>query len=335
MYSWNVKTGAFNWGPAVTSTNGWALFSWETDFVADNIVYNWGFDGMVHAFDTATGRNIFNFDAGNAGSLNPYGVNALYQGILIADGKLFAQTGDHGNGAQPLYQGEWLYAMDKNTGKSLWNMSGWFNQPAIADGIMLTQNLYDNQIYAFGKGPTAMTVEAPLTAIATGTSMVIQGTVTDQSPGAKGTAAISDQFMSQWMAYQYEQQRLPSTFPCDEAGVQVTVTATSPSGSTTTIGTVNSDSSGNFAISWTPSTTGMYIITAAFSGTNSYYGSNAETHVVVGTVSSGVTPSVTATPPPASPPGTTPASTLYVIAAAIIIIVILIVAAIALQRRRK
>jgi len=335
MYSWNVKTGAFNWGPAVTSTNGWALFNWETDFVADNIVYSWGFDGYVHAFDTATGTSVFNFNAGDAGSLNPYGTNALYQGILIADGKLYAQTGDHGNGAQPLYQGEWLYCMDKNTGRSLWNMSGWFNQPAIADGVMLTQNLYDNQIYAFGKGPTAMTVEAPLTAVATGTSMVIQGTVTDQSPGAKGSAAISDQYMSQWMAYKYEQQQLPSTFPCDNAGVQVTLTATSPSGSTTTIGTVNSDSSGNFAITWTPSTTGMYIITATYSGSNSYYGSNAETHVVVGTVSSGVTPSVSTTPPPASPPGSTPASTLYAIAAAIIVIVIVIVAAIALQRRRK
>ncbi|HTY74057.1 MAG TPA: PQQ-binding-like beta-propeller repeat protein [Candidatus Nanoarchaeia archaeon] len=338
MYSWNVKTGAFNWGPVQASTNGWALYNWETDFVADNVVYNWGFDGMIHAFDTATGKNNWNFDAGTAGSLNPYGVNALYQGLLIADGKIYAQTGDHGNGAQPLYQGEYLYCLDKNSGQNLWTMPGWFLQPAISDGVMLTQNEYDNQIYAFGQGPTAMTVQAPLSATGTGQSMVIQGTVTDQSPGAKGTPAISDQYMSQWMAYQYEQQPLPSTFPCDNAGVQVTVTATSSTGSTTTIGTVNSDSSGNFAIAWTPSATGMYIITASFSGSNSYYGSAAETHVVVGAVSSGATPSVSATPAspsPVTPPGTTPATTLYLVAAAIVVIIIVVIAAIALQRRRK
>jgi hypothetical protein len=327
LYSWNVKTGAFNWGPSTPFTNGWALFNWETDFVANNIVYNWGFDGMVHAFDTVTGRNIFNFNAGDAGGLNPYGVNALYQGILIADGKLFAQTGDHGNGAQPLYQGEWLYAMDASTGQSLWSMSGWFNQPVIADGIMLTQNLYDNQIYAFGKGPTAMTVQAPLTSVAADTSMVIQGTITDQSPGAKGTAAISDQYISQWMAYQYEQQPLPSTFPGNNAGVQVTLTATSPSGSTQTIGQVTSDSSGNYAIAWTPSTAGMYIVTASFSGSNSYYGSSAETHVAVA--------STGATSTGAAASDTMLYLILIIVIAVIIAIIIGILNIIAIRRIRK
>jgi len=331
MYSWNVKTGAFNWGPVQVSTNGWALFNWETTFVADNIVYNWGFDGQVHAVDTATGNILWNFDAGPAGSLNPYGVNSLYQGILIADGKLYTQTGDHGNGAQPLYQGEMLYCMDQKTGQSLWNMSGWFLQPAIADGIMLTQNEYDNLIYAFGKGPTAMTIDAPLTQIAKGTSFVIKGTLTDQSPGkAKGTAAVSDQFMSDWMAYIYEQVPLPSTFPSD-CGVGITLTATDLNHNTVTIGTATADADGNFAYTWTPQTAGSYIIVASFSGSNSYYGSHAETSIVVGSVSGAVTP----TPPPTAPaPGGVPVSTWYIIVAALVIIIVVIVAAIALRRRK-
>ena len=60
-----------------------------------------------------------------------------------------------------------------------------------------TYNCYDNQIYCIGKGPSGTTVEAPMTAVTAGDSVVIQGTVTDKSPGtkAKGTPAVSDASM--------------------------------------------------------------------------------------------------------------------------------------------
>lgn len=324
---WNCRTG----GPPVwiskPYTNAWGTYAQSGgELEANGLFYAAGWDGEIHAYDITNGNQVFDFHSANAGYNTPYGLYPFYGGITVtADGKLIAQTAQHGNGVLAMYQGQSMYVIDAKSGASLWNMTGWWNYGALADGVWVVQNNYDNQIYGFGKGPTATTVEAPLTAVGTGTSMVIQGTITDQSPGAKGTAAISDQYMSLWMAYQYEQQSLPSTFPCHSAGVQVTVTATSSSGSTTTIGTAISDSSGNFAITWTPSATGMYIITASFAGSQSYYGSNAETHVVVGTVSSGVTPA----------PGSTPATTLYIIAAAIIVIVIVVVAAVALQRRRK
>jgi hypothetical protein len=224
-----------------------------------------------------------------------------------------------------------MYVIDAKTGASLWNMTGWWNYGALADGTWVAQNNYDNRIYAFGKGPTATTVEAPLTQIAKGTSFIIQGAVTDQSPGAKDTAAISDQYMSVWMAYHYEQQPLPNTFPCDCAGVPVTLTATDLNRNTVTIGTAVADSDGNFAYTWTPTTTGSYIITATFSGSNSYYPSHAETCVVVGTVSGSVVP----TPPATAPaPGGVPASTWYIIVAAIVAIIVVVVAAIALRRRK-
>jgi hypothetical protein len=50
----------------------------------------------------------------------------------------------------------------------------------VADGYLVAFNGYDNSLYCFGKGQTATTVEAPSTAIL-GSSLVILGTVTDQS----------------------------------------------------------------------------------------------------------------------------------------------------------
>ena len=321
FYAYNLKTGALAWGPTKALTNAWGIFNWQTDFIANGVFYNWGFDGMVHAYDAKTGNSLFDFDAGSAGTMNPYGVNALYQGILVADGKLFAQTGDHGNGAQPLYQGEMLFAMDAKTGKSLWNMSGWFTQPAIADGIMLSQNLYDNQIYAFGRGPTAATVAAPSTSVAAGSTVLIQGTITDQSPGAaKGTPAISDQSMSDWMAHIYEQQPKPN----NANGVPIRVTATSASGSVTTIGTVTSDTMGQFKIEWTPPSNGLYTITATFDGTASYYGTVAQT---------GLSVSSNANTAPTGAGTSNDTLTIYLLIATIVIIIAIAIAVIVIRRK--
>lgn len=322
-YAWNVKTGAFEWGPTQAYTNGWGMYNYESDFVLNGILYNAGFDGMVHAFNVENGQLLWTFYTGDAGSITPYGTWPIYNGFTIADGKLFATTGDHGNGAQPLYQGEGLYVMDAAKGTSIWNLTGWFCQPAIADGIMVSQNLYDNQIYAFGRGPTATTITAPSIAIPLGNSLEITGTVTDQSPGAaKGAACVSEQDMEQWMEYLFEQQPL-SGHP---TGVPVTISVVEPNGNTQTIGTVTSDgANGLYHMMWTPTVSGEYTIVASFGGSTSYYGSYAQTAI-------GVSPSTQ------QASSTTPSTTMDIILAAVAIIIVIIVVAIVaivLSRRRK
>ena len=110
--------------------------------------------------------------------------------------------------------------------------------------------------------------------------MLIQGTVTDQSPGqtclgipAAGTPAISDASMSDWMAYLYMQQPKPT----NATGVPVTLSVFDPNNNTYAIGTTTSDVNGHFGLMWTPPVPGYYTITATFAGSNSYYGSTAET----------------------------------------------------------
>jgi hypothetical protein len=55
-----------------------------------------------------------------------------------------------------------------------------------------------------------------------GNSVLIQGTVTDQSPGAKGTPAISDSSMTGWMEYLYHQQSKPT----NAKGVELNINTT-------------------------------------------------------------------------------------------------------------
>jgi len=355
---WNCRTGGQPVWISQPYTNAWGTYAQSGgELEANGLFYAAGWDGEIHAYSVANGNQVFDFHAANAGFNTPYGVYPFYGGITVtADGKLIAQTAQHGNGVLAMYQGQALYVINATSGQSLWNMTGWWNYGALADGVWVVQNNYDNQIYAFGQGATATTVESTLTAITQGQSVVIQGTVTDQSPGAKGTPAISDKSMTAWMAYLYEQQSL-STHP---TGVQVHLTAIDPNGNTEDLGYVTSDASGLFSYMFQPPVPGKYTIVATFAGSNSYYGSSAETTIgVVAAAAASAVPVVTPTVPPTSAPTTvptiapTPTPTIaatpspvvvppgsgipvatYIAITAVIIIIVAVAAALILRRRK-
>jgi len=171
---------------------------------------------------------------------------------------------------------------------------------SISYGILLSRNAYDNQIYAFGKGPSQTTVSAPDIGVTTATPITITGTVMDIAPGThqsqealnfpNGVPCVSDQSESAFMEYVYEQQPEPT----NTTGVPVALTETDHNGNTYTIGTTRTDASGTFAFQWTPPIEGNYTIVATFAGSNSYWGSCAETHAYAGAAAS---PYPTAAPP--------------------------------------
>jgi hypothetical protein len=223
-------------------------------------------------------------------------------------------------------------------GKVVWSIEAFDcdSAPAISDGIMTVPNDYDNQIYAYGMGPTQTTVNAPDIGVTTATPITITGTVMDISAGASqeavaanfpnGLPCVSDASMSQFMEAVYEQQPMPTNI----TGVPVTLTETDHNGNTYTIGTTTSDSSGTWAYTWTPPILGNYTIVATFAGTNAYYGSCAETHIYASS------PAPT-TAPTASPPTGLASTASLMLAVAVIVIVIIIIGvvlAILLLRKR-
>ncbi len=355
-YTWNARTGQFLWKSDSLTTNDFGFYNWESKLVTpDGYLYNWGYDGYIHAFNLTTGKQIWQFSSGDAEAETPYGVWPFYNGITVADNKLIGQTSDHGNGVEPLYQGEGIYVLNYQTGQQLWNMTGWFEQGVIADGKYVAHNCYDNQIYAFAKGPSQVTVAASPAIQTKGSAILIQGTVTDISPGAKQKVengefntipAISDADMNQYMEYIYQQQALPT----NAKGVTVRLTAIDSNGNTQNIGTTVSDLNGFYKIMWTPPIEGPYTIIASFDGSNSYYASYAETGLGVQAAPSAIvtpTPQVTSTPPIAttspivtttptnapSPNAQTPVA-LYVGIAAIVVIIAVVAAALVLRKRK-
>ena len=151
--------------------------------------------------------------------------------------------------------------------------------PAVVDGVMTVVNCYDNQIYTYGMGPSAISVTAPNIGVTTATPITMTGTVLDVSAGAKqnavaanfpyGLPCVSDDSMSQWMESVYMQQPLPT----NATGVPVTLSVIDANNNFRTIGTTTSDLSGTYA-HWTPDIPGNYTLIASFAGSQSYYASS-------------------------------------------------------------
>jgi hypothetical protein len=80
------------------------------------------------------------------------------------------------------------------------------------------------------------------------------------------------------MEFVYMQQPCPETYN----GVPVKLEVFSEDGSYSELGTVTSNSYGDFVYEWTPPDEGIYTIMATFAGSDSYWSSYDATYISVG-----------------------------------------------------
>jgi hypothetical protein len=352
---YNLDTGNLAWGPTTTSIpNGYQYFGsglgiGQCTVNAYGNIYVQGYGGEIWCYSTASGNLLWQFGNGGVGNSTDDGINSPW-GLLptmisaIADGKVYVYSQQHGNGAQsPYYKGESIWVLNATTGQQIWTIpfqgpndgGPGYPEGSVADGEYVNQNMYDNQIYAFGQGPSATTVSAPQTAINAGQKVVLQGTVVDISAGTKqnmqaanfpyGVPVASDASESAWMEYVYMQKPCPDNF----TGVTVSLTAVDPNGNLIQIGTATTDAQGLYHYTWTPpDVPGDYKITANFVGTNSNYGSAAETAMTVTQA-----PTATPTAVPQTNLATTADLMTYIVVAVVAIIIAIAIATLLMLRK--
>jgi hypothetical protein len=283
-YGFSLNTGKQIWGPTEPYPNAFGMYSWQAS-IAYGMLLGLDFGGYLHAYNITTGEKIWDFYAGSSGLETSYGSWPLNNPApTSADGKIFVVDGHAYN--PPIYKGSHIYAVNATDGTLIWKGLGFYTYDPveIADGIMVAYSVYDAQIHAFGKGRSATTVSAPDVAVPQGTSVLIKGTVTDQSPGqtclgipAAGTPAISDASMTDWMAYLYFQQPKPT----NATGVSVSLNVIDSNNNYRPIGSTTSNANGVYSFEWKPDISGKYTIIASFIGSESYYQSSAETSFIV------------------------------------------------------
>lgn len=310
FYGFSTENGQFLWSTEsehYLDSMGWGPVehSW---YFAYGHLYSVGMGGILYCYDLTTGKTLWKYNV-----TDPYHESVWANGwwmwiCFIADGKVYMGYGEH-SPFNPTPRGGPFVCVDAMTGQEVWRADGmfmqsrWGGRAIIGDSIMATIDLYDSHIYAVGKGPSMVTVEAPSVGVPLGQSILIRGTVMDISPGTsdtaiklrfpKGVPAVADESMTDWMRYVYKQ------FPLDPNakinGVWVSFEAIDPQGNYVSIGGTTTDGrTGSFSIPWTPDKPGLWTLILTFPGSKSYYSSYATTTVLV-------EPAPPAAPTPATP----------------------------------
>jgi hypothetical protein len=356
---YSTDTGDLVWGPIKGAENDFSYYGsgrggGQLGFLAYGNLYTQGFGGEICCFRMTDGKLMWRYNNTNSGDETVWGNYPIFI-MAITDHKIYAFNNEHSPN-YPLYKGEKVYCISADDGAELWKMLGWSGQTGgpgtstgiLADGYLVYYNYYDNQIYSVGKGPSSVTIDAPSTSVSKGQSMVIRGTVTDISQGAKNlmssgkfniVPAMSDAFQAEWMQYLYMQKPMPT----NATGVKVTLFATGPDGQTNQIGEPVSDRNGMYYLKWAPDQVGTYTVSAVFQGSDSYWSSSASTAIGVDPAGAAPTAAPTTEAPATTAPATTTAAPgpgnptmtyLYVAIAAVIIVVVIVAAAVMLRKRK-
>jgi outer membrane protein assembly factor BamB len=280
---YSIDNGTKLWQtPTEASMNYYADVGLPRFSVAYGKLYSQGYAGVVYCYDLTTGQQLWNYTA-------PAGLDAGYTGFplgigAIADGKVYLFTTEH-SANSPHIKGVQFRCINATTGAEVWTVDGYGSSGAmaVADGYLVYLNLYDMQIYTVGKGPSATSVTASPKVSVQGSSVLIEGTVTDISAGTtqneqaarfpNGVPAVSDESMSDWMDYVYMQKPRPTNV----TGVPVSIYAIDSNANYRNIGETTSDANGCYSYSWTPDIPGKYTVIASFDGSESYWPSHAET----------------------------------------------------------
>jgi outer membrane protein assembly factor BamB len=313
-----------------------------SNVIAYGRCYSSAYSGILYCYNMSTGEVIWTYGNGGVPGNTTYSgfqVPGPYPTFInaLGDDVVYLVTSEH-TFQTPIYKGALIRAVNATDGTEIWTLPSATGEffgisVAIADGYTNFFNSYDHQIYTVGRGPSYTTVQAGPKCLAFGTDVVIEGAVTDLSAGTKqteqaarfpdGVPVSSDESMTEWMSYVYQQQPLPSEF----TGVEVVLSVVDANTNYRDIGTATTDSKGNFNLVWTPDIPGTYQVIAQFRGTKGYWPSYQETVFTV------------MNPPESTPaPTPTPASTadLYIVpATAGIIVAIAVVGAVMVLMLRK
>ena len=240
----------------------------------------------VYAFNWTNGKiawkyeqpALFNTESEFTNKNSQHSVYPFNAPALIADGKMYIYNAEHSPDS-PQNRGWQTHCINITTGERIWSVmiagAGWFGSTAaeleVADGY-LTFGGADGIMYVFGRGESATTVTASPSVVTNGATVLVEGTVLDQSPAQTNTPCVSKESMALQMEYLHKQLPITGIFGNQTViGVPVTLTAIGSDGSVTEIGTVTTNGYyGTFSKAWMPPKQDTYTITATFAADDSY-----------------------------------------------------------------
>ncbi|MBT0158719.1 PQQ-binding-like beta-propeller repeat protein [Candidatus Bathyarchaeota archaeon A05DMB-2] len=327
----SLDNGQQLWGPTESQTPvdlfTIANYRRGAKSIGDGRVISGGMGGRIHCYDAKTGKLLWTYDAKQKYTEMQWSENWPLYLSFVADGKIYLHVAEHSVN-QPMPRGAPFICLNETTGEEIWSLNvrgtHWGGYPIIGDSTIAMFCTYDNRIYAIGRGPSSIKIAVSPKVSVYGNSVLIEGTVTDTSPGTadyalavrfpEGVPVVSDESMDEWMQYVYMQ--FPR--PANATGVQITLSVLDSNGNYRDIGSTISDADGFFSFQWTPDIPGKYKVIASFAGSESYYPSHAVSAFAVDAAPE-ATPGPTPTPALMSEMYFLPMSVGLIIAMAVVI----------------
>jgi len=344
MTAYNVNDGSKAWSTTLKGQNGaepnpYDLFSLKNYNCLNGCIWI-GLGGDIWCINNEDGSLRWYTNTttliGSSGLETPYNVWPLwvFSSSCVSNGAAYLTVGHEYN--PPLFRGAEVVAVNVTDGSLVWSqLDTSVTSTAIAYGKLVSLNAYDNQLYCFGRGPSATTVEAPSVGVTTSTPIVISGTVMDVSPGTTqqqtysnyptGLPCVSDVSQSDFMESVYQQQVMPNNI----TGVPVTISVIDSNNNLRDIGTTTSTASGTFGLTWTPDISGDYTVIATFKGSNAYYASSGQAHFFAGE-----TPTHEPTAPPQTGLATTSDLMTYILGVGIAMIIAVAIVGLLVLRKK-
>jgi outer membrane protein assembly factor BamB len=297
-YAYSLENGEFMWSaPSQDYMDAMDDTPASARAIAYGRFYSASVSGIVYCYDIQSGDLLWEYKAVDPYSEYLFGNNWWLKPLFITDGKIYVATLEH-SPIDPRPRGGPCICLNATTdnpeGEVIWRANGLFRQTrwggraVIGDSIIATMDTYDQRVYGIGKGASVTTLTASPKVVARGSSLVIEGTVMDVSPGTQatdvqlrfpaGVPAISDEDMSDWMLYVYKQFEKPE----DATGVEVVFNLVNSTGHVLDLDRTTSDASGQFSYVFNTDKEGTFTILATFYGSGGYYGSSAQTTIHVG-----------------------------------------------------
>jgi hypothetical protein len=335
-WGFSLSTGMQLWGPTEPQVQ---LDIYDVyGVIAYGKLFSTGMGGVVYAYDVTSGALLWTYEASDLYSEILWSNNWPMRVLFVTDGKIYVGHEEH-SPIDPKPRGAPFICLDAETGEEIWRADGLFRQnhwgtnAVIGDSVIATMDTYDQRVYAIGKGPSETTIDVSPKISSHGSNVLVEGKVTDVSPGTKdaalqmrfpkGVPAVADENMSEWMLYVYKQ--FPR--PADVVGVEVVISVLDPNNNYYEVSRTTADEDGFFSVEFEPEVPGKYTIIAEFEGSKAYYGSYTKTAISVVEAPATSEP----TPPPAS------AADVYLLPGivGIIITIVVVGAVIVLMQRKK
>ena len=336
-WGFSTDTGKLMWGP--TKPQDYLDMFGIQSLITDGKLFTQGMSGILYAYEAKTGKLLYTYKADDTYNQNLWANQWNIRPLFVAAGKLYMGTAEHSSN-DPRPKGAAFSAINITDGTEIFDANGLFKQTEwggraiIGDSIIAALDTYDQRIYTIGRGPTALTVDAPDVSMELGKTVVIRGSITDISAGTSdysiaarfpnGVPAVSDESQTSWMLYVYKNFERPS----NASGVPIELSVLDTNGNYRTIGTTTSNADGFFNYNWKPDINGAYTLYASFGGSKAYWPSHAVTSFAVDPAA--------ATPTSQPAIEQAPVTTYIAAAAAAIIIAIVIIGAmLALMIRKR